>query len=271
MTPQVSVVLSVFNMADVLHRSITSILNQSFEDFEFIIIDDASTDTSWQILTEYQKLDNRIRLFSLPMNSGLPTALNFGIAHARANVIARMDADDFAFPHRLQTQIEFLNHNPQIAVVGANFFRYYEDVQEEKLVVLPETNEEISRSLSFGNVICHPCIAVRKVIFEKYGYYDETFSRMQDYELWLRWRNKVKFYNIQEPLMRLYSRKYGWEASKKTDQFQLLKYDLRSRLGNITTSPHRLADTIGLINILRLRGIAIASRMLKQFVSTKRM
>ena len=270
MIPQISVIMSVFNMADALHRSITSILNQSFEDFEFIIIDDASTDDSWQLLTKYQKLDSRIRLFSFPINSGLSTALNFGIIHARSDVIARMDADDFAFPHRLQTQIEFLNYNPQVGVVGANFFRYYVDTQEEELVVLPETDEEIKQAMSFRNAICHPCVAVRKVLFEKYGYYDQNFLRMQDYELWLRWRNKVRFYNIQEPLMRLYSRKYEWETSKKTHQLQLLEYDLRSRLRNVTASQRCLADTVGIVNILRVRGMSIISRVLRQFINIKR-
>ena len=257
MNPRLSVIMSVYNMADSVARGVESILNQTFHDYEFIIIDDGSTDDTLKILHEYENSDSRIRLFSFHSNVGLPRALNYGIKQARSDIIVRMDADDFAFPHRLQTQIDFLNKHPDVGVVGANFVRFYMDTQEEASFVLPETDEEISRALSFRNAMCHPCVAIRKKCFGRYGYYDEKFIRMQDYELWMRWRGRVQFYNIQQPLMRLYSYKQGWEARKRVGRLQILKYDVACRWKNLLSSDHRTLDMLGIFYTLGSRGMEI--------------
>src|SRR5689334_8878938 len=115
--PPLTVLMSVYNGVRFLSQAIVSILGQSFGDFEFLIVDDGSDDGSWEILQRHAG-DARIRLIRQD-NRGLAASLNRGLAEARSPLVARMDADDVARPHRLQTQIDFLRERPEIVLVGS--------------------------------------------------------------------------------------------------------------------------------------------------------
>ena len=125
-TPAISVVMSVYNGARYLHPAVESILEQDFADFEFIIVDDGSTDGSGAILLEFAEKDARIRLIQRE-NRGLVASLNEAIALARAPLIARMDCDDIAMPDRFTRQIEYLADHPEIAIVGSHIHEIDED------------------------------------------------------------------------------------------------------------------------------------------------
>src|SRR5260370_151977 len=116
-SPPVSMLMSVFNGEAFLPQALESILGQTFGDFEFIIIDDGSTDTTAQILSDYAKQDERVRVFNQG-NKGRAASLNDGIDLARAEYIARMDADDIALPHRLKEQIRFMERHPEVGLLG---------------------------------------------------------------------------------------------------------------------------------------------------------
>src|SRR6185437_8882634 len=116
-SPAVSVVMSVCNGETFLTDAIGSILQQTFRDFEFIIIDDGSTDKTGEVLSYFAKCDNRIRLFTQE-NKGRAEALNWGIELARAPLIARMDADDMSYPYRLKAQVDFLKTHPNVGLAG---------------------------------------------------------------------------------------------------------------------------------------------------------
>src|SRR5688572_25740567 len=116
--PTVSVVMTVYNTERYVREAVESILGQTFRDFEFIIIDDGSTDSAPAILREYADRDPRIRLVSRP-NTGIVRAANEGIALARGNYLARMDSDDVALPHRFEKQVRYLNEHPACVLVGA--------------------------------------------------------------------------------------------------------------------------------------------------------
>src|SRR3954468_5693657 len=118
MAPTVSVLLAVYNARRYLRQAIDSILAQTFTDFEFIIIDDGSTDDTLAILREYEKRDGRIRLISRP-NKGLTTTLNEGLALARGEFLARMDGDDVALPTRFEKQVTYLRDHPECVLVGS--------------------------------------------------------------------------------------------------------------------------------------------------------
>jgi glycosyltransferase involved in cell wall biosynthesis len=116
--PLVSVIMPVYNPGDYLVDAIESILNQTYQNFEFIIVDDASTDDSWKIIKSYTKKDKRIRSYKNPLNLGVSLTSNFAISKVRGNYIARMDSDDVSAPTRLQKQVAFLNRHPKTVLVG---------------------------------------------------------------------------------------------------------------------------------------------------------
>ena len=118
--PAISVVMSVYNAAAFLSKSIDSIITQTFLNFEFILIDDGSKDDSYQLMHKYEEDDPRIICIKNKQNLGLPASLNIGIAKAKGKYIARQDADDYSFPDRLQKQFDFMEENPSIDLCGTN-------------------------------------------------------------------------------------------------------------------------------------------------------
>lgn len=201
----VSVVMPVYNAERYLCSAVESILNQTYSNFEFIIIDDCSTDNSYELLNNFADRDSRIKLFRNEINLKLPKTLNFGLSQANGDYIARMDADDISHEDRLEKQVRFLNDHPDIHVCGTaiNLINK-EDVVIGKINYPEKSNEiEICMSL-YGNVIVHPSVMMRKSIFiDRDVYYLETYSNdAEDYELWIRMlRNGFKFANIGECLL----------------------------------------------------------------------
>jgi len=180
-TPPISVVMSVYNGERFLTESVESILNQTFENFEFIIINDGSTDDSGKILCEYAKKDSRIIIIEQE-NQGLTYSLNKGISITRGKYIATMDADDISLPIRLDEQYKALTSNPK-AVLSACF---YEIVDKNGSVIrpvyIPKCN--IKRWLLDVNRLCHSSVMFSKEAFDKAGGYRLKYA--QDYDLWLR-------------------------------------------------------------------------------------
>lgn len=197
--PAVSVLMCVANGAKYLREAIDSILGQSFGDFEFIIVENGSTDDTLDMLMSYE--DPRIRVFRTPVRQ-LPFNLNLGLAVSRAALVARMDADDVALPDRLARQVERFDSEPDLSVVGTNFVRFGDGVAE-RTSSLPETDRAIRRWMPFRMVLAHPTVMLkRELVLEARGY--EHTRLCEDLDLWLRLaRSKgVKFANIREPLLR---------------------------------------------------------------------
>jgi hypothetical protein len=199
-TPKVSVVMSVFNGERFLREAVESILEQSYRSFEFIIIDDGSTDGTAQILEEFAQKDRRIRYYPQE-NRGLIDALNRGCRLARADFLARMDADDISLPGRLQWQVDFLEAHPGIGMVGgaAEFI----DGSGEHICVAPHpvTDEEIRRALPDGNVFWHPSILLRRSVFLSVGGY-RNLKLAEDYDLWLRIAEQSQVANLKEVILK---------------------------------------------------------------------
>lgn len=127
MTPSVSVVTAVYDGAAYVRKALDSILNQTFSDFEFIVVDDGSRDRTWDLLEETRCSDARIVLFRNAKNEGLLAALNRGVAHARGEYLARMDADDISDLTRLQKQVACLRRHPEVDLLGTGYERRYSD------------------------------------------------------------------------------------------------------------------------------------------------
>jgi len=187
LNPEISVIMAVYNGQKFLNESIESILSQTFQDFEFIIIDDGSTDHTPAILNEYAQKSPKIRIIRNDRNIGLALSLNKGIARARGKFIARMDADDISLPYRFAKQIHFLKKHSEIWVLGGNIIHIHSKGKQIKNQTY-QSDPVLLRwnmLLGYGGILCHPTAMIRRVLFEKYGNY-KNMRTSQDLELWSR-------------------------------------------------------------------------------------
>lgn len=196
--PRVSVLMSVYNGECYLRQAVESILNQTFDDFEFIIVNDGSTDRTAEILRGFD--DERMILIDNPDNIGLPRSLNKGLGMARGEYIARMDADDISLPTRLERQVYFLDGHREVGLVGSFYYEIADDGREVGIIELNSENDEIQKHLLERNCFCHGTAVFRKSCLEEVGFYREEFKTAQDYDLWLRIAEKFEVANLKEPL-----------------------------------------------------------------------
>ncbi|WP_165930007.1 glycosyltransferase family 2 protein [Flavobacterium caseinilyticum] len=225
--PQITVLLPVYNCELYVQTAVQSILNQTYTDFEFLIIDDASTDATVALIKKLE--DSRIQLIEKPINSGYTNSLNYGLQMAKGKYIARMDGDDISFPERFSKQIAYLETHPDVVVCGTT----YKIIGNDKLIALPENHEAIKLGLLWGNCISHPSVMIRKKILDEYSIqYNTSKEPAEDYDMWVRLLSVGKLHNLQEVLLeyRLYgnqvSRKRA-EDQKKNDvlaKFKMLQY-----------------------------------------------
>jgi glycosyltransferase involved in cell wall biosynthesis len=201
MDPAVSVVMSVYNGAQYLNEAIDSMLGQTFKNFEFIIIDDGSTDRSNEIIKAYN--DSRIVLIEQD-NTGLAIALNNGIRLARTNYIARMDADDIALPQRLESQIAFLHENPDLVLIGTNAL-VIDKIGEFVFRSNLPTEWEVIKQQFPETSFYHSSVMFKKDAFYKAGGYFEETSKLYSFEdsiLWNKMKKFGKMANLSEPLIK---------------------------------------------------------------------
>ena len=190
---KVTVLRSVYNGEKYLREAIESILNQTFTDFEFLIINDGSTDRTTEILQSY---DNpRIKIIDNGKNIGLTKSLNKGLRMARGEYIARMDADDVSMLERLGKEVDFLETHQDCAVVGTFAKVLNEDSEVIRLMDRPIDDAQIREFFRRDNCIAHGSAMIRKTCLENVGSYDESIARAQDYELWLRLSEKYRLAN----------------------------------------------------------------------------
>jgi glycosyltransferase involved in cell wall biosynthesis len=197
--PEISVVMSVYNGARFLRESIDSVLQQSFTNFEFIIVNDGSTDESLSIIKSFN--DDRILLIENEGNKGLIYSLNKGFSVAKGKYIARLDADDLCFSNRLSIQFEFMETHPEIGVVGSDYINFSSSFSRNCSTL---KNPEILKAwLLFATPLCHPSVMIRSnVLAQEINPYDQEFLHVEDYELWTRIALNTGLDNIAKPLLR---------------------------------------------------------------------
>ena len=192
--PLISVVMSVFNDEKFLKSSIDSILNQSYNNFEFIIIDDGSTDSTLSIIKDYAKVDKRI-VFVSKKNSGITKSLNLGLKMSKGKYIARIDGDDISHSLRFEKQIDLFKKESQTALIGTNCILIDENELQigGKKYNYPTNYNKIKSNLLSGNSIFpHSSMMFKKSIIKNFGFYDEYFKKTQDYNLLLNLLSKNK-------------------------------------------------------------------------------
>ena len=201
-SPQVTVLMGVFNGAAYLRNAVDSILAQTFRDFEFIIINDGSTDDSRAILNSYD--DRRIRVIENEENIGLTRSLNKGLILARAELIARQDADDISHPTRLEKQVVFMSMNPEAVMVGtqARYINARGRIRVSRLWWKATTLDGIRFQSLFDSPFFHTSVVFRrKIILDILGGYSELYWSSQDFELWSRLLVDFNAANLSETLV----------------------------------------------------------------------
>lgn len=203
--PEISVIMSVYNGGSFLKQAIESILNQEFQNFDFIIVNDGSDDDTSKILDEYSKIDERIKVINNEEKRGLTFSLGLAIAKSNAPFFARMDADDLSLPDRLGKQLDFVKNNPEVAVVSSNAIVIDGNGREVKKVTLPPDNLFV-RLLPRRNLFVHGSTMIRRASFDIIGGYNKKFLLAQDYDLFLRFlKNGYKLANLSDYLYELRS------------------------------------------------------------------
>ncbi|PXV64127.1 glycosyl transferase family 2 [Dysgonomonas alginatilytica] len=193
----VSVLMPAYNAAEYIGEAIDSILEQTFKNFEFLIIDDGSTDSTADIIEQFN--DTRIKLIRNEGNKGLIYSLNYGLDIAQGKYIARMDADDIAFNTRLEKQVEFLENNPDISILGTAFVFMGTSYE----IHHPNYNDEIRIKLLDDVVFAHPTVMMRRDVINLNNIrYNADYTYIEDYRFWVEAAIKnVKMANLEEVLL----------------------------------------------------------------------
>lgn len=190
----ITVIMPAYNSGRYIKSSVKSILNQTYKDFEFIIIDDGSTDNTAEIIESFK--DSRI-IYKKTEHKGTSSALNYGLSIASGNWIARIDSDDLNVPSKLQKQAEFISSNPEYDIISSWSVYFKEPFKILFLLREPVEHEDIYNYLNLHNPVNSSGVIYKKSIIKK-AKYNENFKRLEDLELYFRIRDEVKFYNIPE-------------------------------------------------------------------------
>ena len=219
--PKISVIIPVYNDERYIQQTIQSVLDQTFTDFELILVDDASTDKSVEIMKSFD--DSRISVFVNDKNLGIVGSLNKAISLSRAAIIARLDHDDLCYPTRLEKQYAFLEAHPEIGLVGAGI---QEIDSEGKKVGTPKIHLSepylLKYWLHFEVLLSSPATTFRRSIIEKAGGFNPAAELAEDYDLYTRFVKYCDLSNLSEPLV--YKREHGKNASNKFHDDQVARH-----------------------------------------------
>ena len=220
--PHISVVMPVYNCAEYVADSIKSILNQTYTNFEFIIIDDHSTDNTLKIVKSFN--DERINVYEKDRNKGMVDSLNFGISIAKGSLIARMDGDDYCHPTRFEKQVELLKYNLNLDIVSSNA----QIINTDKVYNYSENPEQVKVDLLFGSAFVHAALMGKIEVF-KNNLFDQRMKHAEDYDLWSRLAFKTNMANMKEVL-------YYYRAHKNqvSNQFK------NTQMKNCAIAQHRM-------------------------------
>ncbi len=226
----VSVVMATYNDSiEYLNLSINSILEQSYKDIELVIIDDSNNDETLKYLIRKSKDDFRIKLVHNETKLGFVKSLNFGITISRGKYIARMDSDDISLPQRIEKQVEYLEKNKEVSILGANINIIDENGTVTGIREYRSNYKDICKVLYYRNPLAHPTVMYRTNVIKNLQMYDETFRMAEDYELWLRAiKNNVIINNLPERLVQYRITSDYYKKRSRTNW----KYNIKAKQKN---------------------------------------
>lgn len=209
MRPEVSVCTMVYNTEKFVAEALDSILAQTFADFEFVIVDDGSTDSTPEILAAYAARDSRIRVIRQE-NAGATKARNRSIIECSGELIALFDPDDIADPSRLERQVAFMRANPAVGLLGSSYDVIDENGAHLWTVRVPTTDGELRRALWSRNILPPSTAMLRRRVVETLGVQDEHLPYCQDHDYWLRIALRYEIASLVDPLL---SRRHHQETT----------------------------------------------------------
>jgi len=227
--PLVSILMPAYNAEKYIGEAIESILNQTFRDFEFIIIDDASTDDTWNIIQKYKTKDKRIITLKNTINQKICKTLNEGISIAKGKYIVRMDADDWSFPDRIKKQYRYMESHRNIIISGGSMLVCDSNLNQYARRDYPTENEELRKSILRFSPFSHPTVIFKTKIAKKIGGYHTLYA--EDIELYLKLGKYGVFGNIEDTLI-----KYREITSSMTNT--------KLRITEMHTLKHRLTAVL---------------------------
>ncbi|GAB4033242.1 hypothetical protein GCM10028809_34180 [Spirosoma gilvum] len=222
--------MSVYNADAFLEECLQSIANQTYENWELVIINDGSTDSSDDIIKRYMlKFNSRINYLKLNKNQGLPNCLNKGVELSKGEFIVRIDADDIMIDTRLEIQVKFMLENPEVGLLGTAAIIIDEKGNNISALSFPETNDEIKKVLLTVNPFLHPTVIIRRNLLSNDINYRDKYPKAEDYDLWLRLSRYTQFQNLPIPLIKY--RVHNGQISQKNIKLTIndalrLKIDL---------------------------------------------
>jgi glycosyltransferase involved in cell wall biosynthesis len=272
-TPRVSIVMAVYNGQAHLKEALDSLLDQTFTDFEVVLVNDGSTDDTHDIITSYT--DSRIHLHDNPKNLGLIASLNTGLALAKGEYIARMDADDVALPARLERQVKFLDTHPHIGVCGTWIKTL--GAGREYIERFPVTHAEITSRLLFTNALAHPTVMFRAEIARNHHLtYSADYPHAEDYAFWVAWSKVTQLANLPEVLLRyrIHPNQIGATQTETMQKvsWKIQEAQLKAILPDYTAEEAHTFRTINLANFstLNLAFAHQADAFLRRLVTANR-
>jgi glycosyltransferase involved in cell wall biosynthesis len=194
--------MSVYNGAEYLQPALDSLLDQTLEDFELIVVDDASTDETPSILDEYERRDDRICVMRNNTNLNAAGARNRGLEACTAPLVAIADADDIYQKERLQNQVSFMRENPEIGVLSGNVYRVDQDGENPRRTSYPMRHEAIRLKMNYTFPFCHPATMFHRDLLLEVGGYNEEAVTAEDVELCSRLVHNTRFANLADPLVK---------------------------------------------------------------------
>ncbi|HWP58308.1 MAG TPA: glycosyltransferase family 2 protein [Candidatus Acidoferrales bacterium] len=217
MIPTVSVVIPTHNRAELLRAAVTSVLKQTFRDLEIVVVDDASTDDTQEVVRRLNADDGRIRYIRHATNRREAGTRNTGVGSARANYIAFLDDDDEWLPDKLQKQVDLMAHSaPRVGAVYTGFRQIDRETGKLLAEFVPRHRGDILSELCRGNCVGTPStVLVKRQCFENVGRFDEAIAFGPDYDMWIRIAKDFHFEYLQEPLVNYYVHKVKMSADDR--------------------------------------------------------
>lgn len=259
-SPLVSVVMPCYNTEKYLIHATNSILEQTFKNWELIMIDDCSSDTTWEIMNKLASSNSRIRIFKNSTNMKICKTLNYGIEQAKGKYIVRMDSDDWSFPNRLEKQVSFMENNPQVGVSGGMIQICDSDLNFKKNRSYNKADTEIRKKLFRYSPFAHPATIWRKDIMRQAGLYNPSLIVAQDYDLYFRMGALSEFANLDDTLLKL---RIHTKSSSQTKSRLQEKNTLYIRLKAVFEYGYDMSLTDKLYLFLQLMSMFLIPQKLK--------
>jgi len=225
--PIVSVIMPAYNAEKYIEKSIVSILEQTFKEYEFIIIDDCSKDETWTVICDFARKDSRIVALKNTLNLGIAGNRNKGVSLAKGKYVMWQDADDVSMPLRLENQYKFMESNEEVGIVGG-FLEFFDDNGSTSIRKYAPDDKTLRKNIFRYSPVAQPAAMIRKTCLDEFGEYDLKYPPAEDLDMSFRIGTKYKFANLQEIVLK-YRENLGSATFTRLKTIELNTIEIRRK------------------------------------------